>query len=90
MEGLIPFLLKAMKKQAPRRAYRSLSENSVTGRSYHLLLSGNSGEGSSHRRTRSDYQPQSYHLDGDSGTRHRAVASAGEYKVAGWTNEHGR
>ncbi|KAL6560751.1 hypothetical protein OROGR_004310 [Orobanche gracilis] len=93
MEGLIPFLLKAVKKQAPLSAYRSLSENSVTGRGYHLLLAGDSSEGSSHRRTRSDYQPPStaYHLDGDndSGLRQRAVASAGENKVAGG-NKHGR
>ncbi|KAI3448184.1 hypothetical protein Pfo_004849 [Paulownia fortunei] len=59
MEGLIPFLLHAMKKQRPQNAYRCSSENSTTGRSYHLLLAGNSTEGSSHRRTRSDFQPPS-------------------------------
>ncbi|KAL2513485.1 uncharacterized protein Fot_27456 [Forsythia ovata] len=57
MEGLIPFLLHAMKKQRPQHSYRSLSENST--RSYHLLLSGESVEGSSHRRTRSEFQPPS-------------------------------
>ncbi|KAI3445886.1 hypothetical protein Pfo_002551 [Paulownia fortunei] len=56
MEGLIPFLLHAMKKQRPQNAYRCLSENS-TGRSYHLLLAGDSVEGSPHRWTRSDFQP---------------------------------
>ncbi|KAL1557891.1 hypothetical protein AAHA92_08425 [Salvia divinorum] len=57
MEGLIPFLIHAMKKQKPQDAYRCLSDNSTTARSYHLLLGGS--EGSSHRRTRSDYQPPS-------------------------------
>ncbi|KAG6406655.1 hypothetical protein SASPL_134261 [Salvia splendens] len=54
MEGLIPLLIRAMKKQRPQHAYRclSVSENS-TGRSYHLLLA----DGSSHRRTRSDFNP---------------------------------
>ncbi|KAL7119122.1 hypothetical protein ACP275_02G043700 [Erythranthe tilingii] len=56
MEGLIPFLLRAVKKQKPQNAYRCLSENSI-GRSYHLLLAGDSVDGSSHRRTRSDFQP---------------------------------
>ncbi|KZV38842.1 hypothetical protein F511_32409 [Dorcoceras hygrometricum] len=43
MEGLIPFLVHAIKKQRqPANVYRCLSNNS-TGRSYHLLL----GEGSS-------------------------------------------
>ncbi|KAL6502459.1 hypothetical protein OROHE_024464 [Orobanche hederae] len=92
MEGLIPFILKAVKKQVPRRAYRSLSENSVTGRSYHLLIAGESVEGSSHRRTRSDYQPppSAYQLDGDNGLRQRAVTSVGDYKVSGGTNKFGR
>ncbi|KAL8541585.1 hypothetical protein ACS0TY_002740 [Phlomoides rotata] len=51
MEGLIPLLLRAVKKQRPQSAYRCLSENS-TGRSYHLLLA----DDSSHGRTRSDSQ----------------------------------
>lgn len=60
MEGLIPFLIHAMKKQRPQNSYRCLSENSTTTRSYHLLLGGSdSVEGSSHRRTRSDFQPRS-------------------------------
>ncbi|XP_047971377.1 uncharacterized protein LOC125214407 [Salvia hispanica] len=60
MEGLIPFLIHAMKKEKPQNAYRCLSDNSTTARSYHLLLGGSdSVEGSSHRRTRSDYQPPS-------------------------------
>ncbi|CAA2999700.1 Hypothetical predicted protein [Olea europaea subsp. europaea] len=57
MEGLIPYLLHAMKKQRPQHSYRSLSENST--RSYHLLRGGESVEGSSHRRTRSEFQPPS-------------------------------
>ncbi|KAG8368487.1 hypothetical protein BUALT_Bualt15G0050500 [Buddleja alternifolia] len=66
MEGLIPFLLRTMKKQRPQNAYRSFSENS-TGRSYHLLLAGDSAEGSSHRRTRSDFQTTSSAVDSGSG-----------------------
>ncbi|CAA0830977.1 Unknown protein [Striga hermonthica] len=57
MEGLIPLLLQAVKKQTPKNAYRCLSENSLSGRSYHLLLAGDSPEGSSHRRSCSDYVP---------------------------------
>ncbi|KAK5774485.1 hypothetical protein PVK06_042340 [Gossypium arboreum] len=49
MEGLIPYLIHAMKKQKPGHNYRSTSVGS--SRSYHLL------EGSSHRRTRSEFQP---------------------------------
>ncbi|KAH6767054.1 hypothetical protein C2S52_018037 [Perilla frutescens var. hirtella] len=57
MEGLIPFLIHAIKKQTPPNSYRCLSENSTTSRSYHLLLAdGGGGGGSSHRRTRSDFQ----------------------------------
>ncbi|KAL1534507.1 hypothetical protein AAHA92_30679 [Salvia divinorum] len=52
MEGLIPLLIRAVKRQRPQHAYRCLSENS-TGRSYHLLLA----DGSSHRRTRSEFNP---------------------------------
>lgn len=59
MEGLIPFLLHAMKKQKPHHTYRSLSEGST--RSYHLLnaAAADSLSGSSHRRTRSEFQPPS-------------------------------
>ncbi|KAL0454312.1 UNVERIFIED_CONTAM: hypothetical protein Slati_0770400 [Sesamum latifolium] len=69
MEGLIPFLVHAMKKQRPQNAYRCLSENSTTGRSYHLLLAGDSVEGSSHRRTRSDFQHSST-VEFSSGSEH--------------------
>ncbi|KDP44491.1 hypothetical protein JCGZ_16324 [Jatropha curcas] len=56
MEGLIPYLLHAMKKQKPHNNYRSFSAGS--SRSYHLLVGGvDSVSGSSHRRTRSDFQP---------------------------------
>lgn len=50
MEGLIPYLFHAMKKQKPRHNYRSQSVGS--SRSYHLLIN----DESSHRRTRSDFQ----------------------------------
>ncbi|XP_038905929.1 uncharacterized protein LOC120091851 [Benincasa hispida] len=52
MEGLIPYLFHAMKKQKPRHNYRSQSVGS--SRSYHLLITNDE---SSHRRTRSDFQP---------------------------------
>ena len=60
MEGLIPYLLHALKKDKPKNRYRSYSDTS--NRSYHRLLSGsihnnNMAEGSSHRRTRSEFQP---------------------------------
>ncbi|KAM3291430.1 hypothetical protein P3S67_019719 [Capsicum chacoense] len=56
MEGLIPFLLHAMKKQKPHpNSFRCLSDTS--NRSYHMLVGGDSVEGSSHRRTRSEFQP---------------------------------
>ncbi|KAK3193029.1 hypothetical protein Dsin_024339 [Dipteronia sinensis] len=55
MEGLIPFLIHAMKKQRPQHSYRSFSVGST--RSYHLLNEGDAVDGSSHRRTRSDFQP---------------------------------
>ncbi|CAI9769163.1 unnamed protein product [Fraxinus pennsylvanica] len=57
MDGLIPFLFHAMKKRRTQHSYRSLSENST--RSYHLLRGGESVEGSSHRRTRSEFLPPS-------------------------------
>ncbi|KAF5182130.1 hypothetical protein FRX31_028286 [Thalictrum thalictroides] len=63
MDGLIPFLFHAIKKQkgGSRRNYRSLSDQGGSTRSYHLLI-GNSGslEGSSHRRTRSEFQPPTF------------------------------
>ncbi|KAK8658465.1 hypothetical protein V6N13_036671 [Hibiscus sabdariffa] len=58
MEGLIPYLIHAMKKQKPRHHYRSASVGS--SRSYHLLMGQSQPEpveGSSHRRTRSEFQP---------------------------------
>lgn len=55
MEGLIPYLLRAIKKQKGYNSYRSLSEGST--RSYHVLLNAqDSTTGSSHRRTRSEFQ----------------------------------
>ncbi|KAF5448268.1 hypothetical protein F2P56_028822 [Juglans regia] len=56
MEGLIPYLLRAIKKPKGYNSYRSFSEGST--RSYHLLLNAqDSANGSSHRRTRSEFQP---------------------------------
>ncbi|KAK7343526.1 hypothetical protein VNO77_12322 [Canavalia gladiata] len=58
MEGLIPYLIHAIKKQKPhQRSYRSFSHSESSNRSYHLLLGSDSFTGSSHRRTRSDFQP---------------------------------
>ncbi|CAJ1977333.1 unnamed protein product [Sphenostylis stenocarpa] len=59
MEGLIPYLIHAMKKQKPHHHYRSFSHSESSNRSYHLLLASDSLTGSSHRRTRSDFQPPS-------------------------------
>ncbi|XVF67440.1 hypothetical protein PTKIN_Ptkin10aG0121900 [Pterospermum kingtungense] len=58
MEGLIPYLIQAMKKPKPGHHYRSMSVGSSRG--YHLLMGQSqpeSVEGSSHRRTRSEFQP---------------------------------
>ncbi|KAJ9175160.1 hypothetical protein P3X46_013739 [Hevea brasiliensis] len=56
MEGLIPYLLHAMKKQRPHNSHRSFSAGS--SRSYHLFVGGgDSFNGSSHRRTRSEFRP---------------------------------
>lgn len=56
MEGLIPYLLHAMKKKRPQHKYRSFSGNNNSNRSYHLLIGANDSlEGSSHRRTRSEF-----------------------------------
>ncbi|KAL6964107.1 hypothetical protein U1Q18_035162 [Sarracenia purpurea var. burkii] len=57
MEGLIPMLLHALKKQRPHHSYRCLSDSS--SRSYHVLATPpDSLDGSSHHlRTRSEFQP---------------------------------
>ncbi|XP_027366687.1 uncharacterized protein LOC113872967 [Abrus precatorius] len=58
MEGLIPYLIHVMKKQKPHHhSFRSFSHSESSNRSYHLLLGSDSFTGSSHRRTRSDFQP---------------------------------
>ncbi|KAK7840514.1 hypothetical protein CFP56_016643 [Quercus suber] len=56
MEGLIPFLLHAIKKPKPHNRY-SRSQSEISNRSYHLLNAEESFSGSSHRRTRSEFQP---------------------------------
>ncbi|CAN6820064.1 unnamed protein product [Brassica oleracea var. botrytis] len=62
MEGLIPYLIHAIKKHHKSqhmRWYRSMSEGS--SHSYRPLMMGQEGassyQGSSHRRTRSEYTP---------------------------------
>ncbi|KAL2995929.1 hypothetical protein AAZX31_10G244400 [Glycine max] len=72
MEGLIPYLIHAIKKQKPHHHnYRSYSHSESSNRSYHMLLASESFTGSSHRRKRSDFQPptsefleQRYGVDG--------------------------
>lgn len=62
MEGLIPFLLHALKKQNGQKSYRGLrSRSEGSSRSYHQLLQEPDypTEGSSHRRTQSEFQPAS-------------------------------
>ncbi|KAL8188925.1 hypothetical protein R6Q57_029445 [Mikania cordata] len=51
MEGLIPLLMHVMKKHRLQNSFRSLSAGS-----YHLL-EASAADGSSHRRSRSDFQP---------------------------------
>lgn len=61
MEGLIPYLIHAIKKdhKPQDQGYRSLSVGSSRG--YRPLMMGQEGassyQGSSHRRTRSEYTP---------------------------------
>ncbi|KAJ1388357.1 hypothetical protein SESBI_39184 [Sesbania bispinosa] len=50
MEGLIPYIIHAIRKQKPHH-----SESSNSNRSYHSLLGSDSFRGSSHRRSRSDF-----------------------------------
>ncbi|KAF7126518.1 hypothetical protein RHSIM_Rhsim11G0151000 [Rhododendron simsii] len=59
MEGLIPMLFHALKKQRPHNSFRCFSEGSISNRSYHRLIGPqDSVDGSSHhRRTRSEFQP---------------------------------
>ncbi|CAH8385207.1 unnamed protein product [Eruca vesicaria subsp. sativa] len=61
MEGLIPYLIHVIKKdhKPQGHVYRSMSVGS--SRSYRPLMMGEEGssslQGSSHRRTRSEYMP---------------------------------
>ncbi|KAF7127948.1 hypothetical protein RHSIM_Rhsim11G0153200 [Rhododendron simsii] len=59
MEGLIPMLFHALKKQRPHNSFRCFSEGSISNRSYHRLIGPqDSVDGSSHHcRTRSKFQP---------------------------------
>lgn len=95
MEGLIPLLIRAVKKQRPQHAYRclSVSENS-TGRSYHLLLA----DGSSHRRTRSEFNPAEATASDNCAARGAAEASPhpsagngmrhyGQFSARAWSDE---
>ncbi|KAL8209566.1 hypothetical protein R6Q57_006298 [Mikania cordata] len=55
MEGLIPFLMHAVKKPKPHNNYRSVSVGST--RSYHVLVGSDAPvDESSHRRTRSEFR----------------------------------
>ncbi|KAI3803751.1 hypothetical protein L1987_31913 [Smallanthus sonchifolius] len=54
MEGLIPLLMHTMKKHRLQNSFRSLSAGS-----YHLLEGTVADQGSSHRRTRSHFEPPS-------------------------------
>ncbi|XP_043711392.1 uncharacterized protein LOC122660237 [Telopea speciosissima] len=56
MEGLIPYIVNALKKQKSQNKYRCSSEISSSRSYYQPLNSKGSSEGSSHRRTRSDFQ----------------------------------
>ena len=56
MEGLIPFFIHAIKKPKPHNKYNR-SKSELSNRSYHLLNAEESFSGSSHRRTRSEFQP---------------------------------
>ncbi|KAL6013079.1 hypothetical protein ACLOJK_003569 [Asimina triloba] len=67
MEGLIPFVLHALKNRKDHGLYRSLSDLQGSSRGTRLPLVDKMGsfdfEGSSHRRTRSssDSQPPAAH-----------------------------
>ncbi|KAI6678178.1 hypothetical protein NL676_038974 [Syzygium grande] len=52
MEGLIPYVIRSIRKQRLYNSYRCLSDGST--RSYHLLAGGDSLDGSAHRRTQSE------------------------------------
>ncbi|KAJ8638300.1 hypothetical protein MRB53_012567 [Persea americana] len=55
MEGLIPFVFNAIMKKRDGSKYSSLSDSS-SRRPFLLLEHAGSFDGSSHRRTRSDFQ----------------------------------
>ncbi|CAM8923970.1 unnamed protein product [Rhodiola kirilowii] len=67
MEGLIPYLLHAIKKDKPQQSRRHNSFSEGSTRSYHLLMDYVAREsltGSSHRRSRSEFaQPSSTSTD---------------------------
>ncbi|WMV08563.1 hypothetical protein MTR67_001948, partial [Solanum verrucosum] len=56
LEGLISFLLHAIKKQNPHHNNLCCLFD-TPNRSYHILIRADSIEGSSHHRTRSEFQP---------------------------------
>ncbi|PIN10187.1 hypothetical protein CDL12_17221 [Handroanthus impetiginosus] len=71
-----------MKKQRPQNDYRCLSKNS-SERSYHLLLGGDSMDGSSHSRDFQEPVAVDYSMDSvnspsnaDNGLRRRGFSSA--------------
>ncbi|PSS29269.1 AT-hook motif nuclear-localized protein [Actinidia chinensis var. chinensis] len=85
MEGLIPMLVHALKKQKPHHSFRCLSEGS--NRSYHKLIEPqDSVSGSSHnRRTWSEFKPStadhfhSHSFNSTSGS--RQIGSSSTYQV---------
>ncbi|KAI3431035.1 uncharacterized protein J3R85_008099 [Psidium guajava] len=52
MEGLIPFVIRSIRKQRLYNSYRCLSDGST--RSYHLLTGGDSFDSPTHQRTQSE------------------------------------
>ncbi|KAJ8638303.1 hypothetical protein MRB53_012570 [Persea americana] len=64
MEGLIPIVFNAIMKKREGSKYRSLFDSSSRCRPFLLLEHVGSFDGSSHRRTRSDFQnPSSEFLE---------------------------
>ncbi|PKA59899.1 hypothetical protein AXF42_Ash015957 [Apostasia shenzhenica] len=64
MEGLIPFVIHAIKKNRQQSMYRCLSDGSRCGGSVRAPMISNEGS-SHHRRTRSEFPPATSAADGD-------------------------
>ncbi|GFP88636.1 hypothetical protein PHJA_001007300 [Phtheirospermum japonicum] len=97
MEGIIPFILRATKKKRTQNPYLCLAADNPIGRSRHLLLAGDSIDGSSHRLSRSDYpHPAAFECfsaggraatpsDNENGLRQRGFTSAAQCHVSART-----